>query len=236
MSQDLKSVEPTISIRALHHSYAEGDGVKEVLHGINLDFNPGEIVIIMGPSGSGKSTLLKLIGAQLTIQRGEIRIDKDNLHGANQAMLRKIRRKIGFIFQSHHLISSISVVQNVQLPLAFDKRHTGESSKALALEVLDTVGISSQAFKKPGHLSGGQKQRVAIARALVRKPTIVLADEPTASLDEKTGREVVEIIRNMSKVLGVTVVLVTHDNRILDIADRIVYLVDGKLRNENLKA
>lgn len=232
MSTDL---EPIISIRELHHSYREGDGVKEVLHGINLDFKKGEIVIIMGPSGSGKSTLLKLIGAQLTIQKGEIRIDKDSLAGANQAMLRKIRRKIGFIFQSHHLLTSISVVQNVQLPLAFDERHTSESSRALALEALETVGIAAQADKKPGHLSGGQKQRVAIARALIRKPSIVLADEPTASLDEKTGREVVEIIKKMSKVLGVTVVLVTHDNRILDIADRIVYLVDGKLRGEELK-
>lgn len=231
MSQTLTPSEPAISIRNLHHSYKEGDGVKEVLHGISLDFNAGEIVIIMGPSGSGKSTLLKLIGAQLTIQKGEIRIDKDNLHGANQAMLRKIRRKIGFIFQSHHLISSISVIQNVQIPLAFDRRHTGESSRALALEALETVGISAQAYKKPVHLSGGQKQRVAIARALIRKPAIVLADEPTASLDEKTGREVVEIIKRMSKVLGVTVVLVTHDNRILDIADRIVNLVDGRLKN-----
>lgn len=230
MSQESKPAEPVISIRDLHHSYREGDGVKEVLHGIDLDFNAGEIVIIMGPSGSGKSTLLKLIGAQLTIQQGEIRIDKDNLHGANQAMLRKIRRKIGFIFQSHHLISSISVLQNVQIPLAFDRRHTGESSRALALEALETVGISAQAYKKPVHLSGGQKQRVAIARALIRKPSIVLADEPTASLDEKTGREVVEIIRRMAKVLGVTVVLVTHDNRILDIADRIVNLVDGRLK------
>lgn len=232
MSRTFTPSEPAISIRNLHHSYKEGDGVKEVLHGISLDFNAGEIVIIMGPSGSGKSTLLKLIGAQLTIQEGEIRIDKDNLHGANQAMLRKIRRKIGFIFQSHHLISSISVIQNVQIPLAFDRRHTGESSRALALEALETVGISSQAYKKPVHLSGGQKQRVAIARALIRKPAIVLADEPTASLDEKTGREVVEIIKRMAKVLGVTVVLVTHDNRILDIADRIVYLVDGKLKGD----
>ena len=231
MSQSLTPSEPAISIRNLHHSYKEGDGVKEVLHGISLDFNAGEIVIIMGPSGSGKSTLLKLIGAQLTIQKGEIRIDKDNLHGANQAMLRKIRRKIGFIFQSHHLISSISVIQNVQMPLAFDRRHTGESSRALALEALETVGISAQAYKKPVHLSGGQKQRVAIARALIRKPAIVLADEPTASLDEKTGREVVEIIKRMAKVLGVTVVLVTHDNRILDIADRIVNLVDGRLKD-----
>ena len=141
----------------------------------------------------------------------------------------KIRRDLGFIFQTHHLLNSISVLQNVELPLAFDDTVNSETAKARALETLKTVGIDSQAHKKPAHLSGGQRQRVAIARALIRKPAIVLADEPTASLDQKSGREVVEIIRKMAKDLGVTVVLVTHDNRILDIADRIVRLVDGKL-------
>ena len=204
--------------------------MKEVLHSVNLDFNEGEIVIIMGPSGSGKSTLLKIIGAQLTLQEGEVEIAGCKLSGATQSDLMKIRRKLGFIFQSHHLLDSISVVQNVQLPLAFDKTATAQTSRKRALEVLETVGIAEQAFKKPSRLSGGQRQRVAIARALIRKPAIVLADEPTASLDEKSGREVVEIIRKMAKDLGVTVVLVTHDNRILDIADRIVNLVDGKVR------
>ncbi len=226
MSDNGKAI---IQVRNLRHSYQEGDGVKEVLHGINLDLSRGEIVIIMGPSGSGKSTLLKLIGAQLTLQKGEIVVDGHRLQGATPAELRRIRREMGFIFQSHHLINSIKVVQNVQLPLAFDNRVTAESSKERALEVLGTVGIADQANKYPSHLSGGQRQRVAIARALVRKPHIVLADEPTASLDQKSGREVVGIIRKMAKDLGVTVVLVTHDNRILDIADRIVSLVDGNI-------
>lgn len=218
-----------ISIRDLYHTYREGDGLKEVLHGINLDFGRGKIVIIMGPSGSGKSTLLKLIGAQLTIQRGEICIGRDCLHGAGQRKLREVRRKIGFIFQSHHLLNSISVVQNVQLPLAFDDNVDGPESERIALESLKTVGIEDQAHKKPPHLSGGQKQRVAIARALIRKPSIVLADEPTAALDEKNGREVVNLIRKMSRDLGVSVILVTHDNRILDIADRIVHMTDGRI-------
>ncbi len=221
--------ESIIKVRNLFHSYREGDGTKEVLHGVNLDLSRGEIVIIMGPSGSGKSTLLKLMGAQLTLQKGEIVVDGRSLHGANQSQLRRIRRRMGFIFQSHHLINSLKVVQNVQLPLAFDPRETGETSFARAMEVLETVGIAEQAMKRPSHLSGGQRQRVAIARALVRKPRILLADEPTASLDQKSGREVVEIIRKMARELGVTVVLVTHDNRILDIADRIVSLVDGNI-------
>ena len=224
--------QPIISIRNLRHSYAEGDEIKEVLHSVDMDFYGGEIVIIMGPSGSGKSTLLKIIGAQLTLQEGDVRIGDFSLKGASAKDLMKIRRRLGFIFQSHHLLNSISVLQNVQLPLAFEPDATAKTSRARALEALDTVGIASQAFKKPSRLSGGQRQRVAIARALIRRPPIVLADEPTASLDEKSGREVVELIRKMAKDLGVTVVLVTHDNRILDIADRIVKLVDGRIRND----
>lgn len=218
---------PVISVKNVKHSYMEGNGLKEVLHGVSIDFYEGEIVIIMGPSGSGKSTLLKLIGAQLTLQDGDIIINGESLKGAGQAKLRDIRRKMGFIFQSHHLLDSIKVVQNVQLPLAFDESATAESSKQSAIEALRTVGIEEQCNKYPIHLSGGQRQRVAIARALIRKPHIVLADEPTASLDEKSGREIVEIIKKMAKELKVTVVLVTHDNRILDIADRIVKLSDG---------
>ncbi len=217
---------PIISVRNLRHSYREGDGMKEVLHSVSADFYSGEIVIIMGPSGSGKSTLLKLIGAQLTLQEGDIRVGDHELNGASPTDLMKIRRDLGFIFQTHHLLNSISVLQNVELPLAFDDTATRRA--------LRTVGIDSQANKKPSHLSGGQRQRVAIARALIRKPAIVLADEPTASLDQKSGREVVEIIRKMAKTLGVTVVLVTHDNRILDIADRIVSLEDGRIREGGL--
>ena len=225
---------PIISVRNLRHSYREGDGMKEVLHNVSADFYSGEIVIIMGPSGSGKSTLLKLIGAQLTLQEGDIRVGDHELNGASPTDLMKIRRDLGFIFQTHHLLNSISVLQNVELPLAFDDTATRRVARERALEALRTVGIDSQANKKPSHLSGGQRQRVAIARALIRKPAIVLADEPTASLDQKSGREVVEIIRKMAKTLGVTVVLVTHDNRILDIADRIVSLEDGRIREGGL--
>jgi putative ABC transport system ATP-binding protein len=234
MSGEDTDKQAIISVRNVRHSYREGDGIKEVLHGVSLDFYAGEIVIIMGPSGSGKSTLLKLIGAQLTLQEGDVRVGEHELKGANADDLMRIRRDLGFIFQTHHLLDSISVLQNVELPLAFDDTATREVAKERALEALKTVGIEAQAYKKPSHLSGGQRQRVAIARALIRRPKIVLADEPTASLDQKSGREVVEIIRKMAKELGVTVVLVTHDNRILDIADRIVSLVDGRLQEGQL--
>ena len=157
--------EPVIKVRGLRHFYREGDEMKEVLHGVNLDIEKGEIVIIMGPSGSGKSTLLKLIGAQLTLQEGDIIIDGHSLMGADKKHLMLLRRNLGFIFQSHHLLNSLKVVQNVQLPLAFDGRSTAKSSKKDALEALATVGIVEQADKFPTHLSGGQRQRVADTQA-----------------------------------------------------------------------
>lgn len=218
-----------IQVRDLHHSFAEGGEVKEVLHGITAEFARGEICLIMGPSGSGKTTLLKLIGGQRAVQQGSISIDGQELAGALPAALVKVRRKIGFIFQMHHLLDSLTVLENVQLPLTFDPAQTAASSRARALELLERVGIAGHARKRPGHLSGGQKQRVAIARALANHPTIILADEPTASLDGRTGHEIVELLQKLAKESGVTIVLVTHDNRIIDIADRLIHLVDGKL-------
>jgi putative ABC transport system ATP-binding protein len=220
---------PIIRVRDLHHSFVEGLTKKEVLHGISAEFQRGEICIIMGPSGSGKTTLLKLIGGQRTIQQGGIEVDGQELMGATQRDLVNMRRKIGFIFQAHHLIEALTVCQNVQLPLSFESGHTSASSRARALELLKRVGIEEHAEKHPSHLSGGQKQRVAIARALVRQPAIILADEPTASLDGATGREAVNLIQKLAKESGCTIILVTHDNRILDIADRLIHLVDGKL-------
>jgi len=220
---------PIITVRDLHHAFTEGAGTKEVLHGIGAEFARGEICIIMGPSGSGKTTLLKLIGGQRTIQRGSIVVDGQELAEARQRDLVAVRRKIGFIFQAHHLIESLTVCQNVQLPLSFDAGETGATSRARAMELLDRVGIADHANKHPGHLSGGQKQRVAIARALVRRPEIILADEPTASLDGATGREVVNLIRSLARESGCAIVLVTHDTRILDIADRLIHLVDGRM-------
>jgi putative ABC transport system ATP-binding protein len=229
------SAEPIIRVRDLHHSFTEGLAKKEVLHGINAEFARGEICIIMGPSGSGKTTLLKLIGGQRTIQQGSIDVDGQELLGASQRELVNVRRKIGFIFQAHHLIEALTVCQNVQLPLSFDRGETGASSRVRALELLRRVGIDEHAEKHPNHLSGGQKQRVAIARALVRHPAIILADEPTASLDGTTGREVVNLIQKLAKESGCTIVLVTHDTRILDIADRLIHLVDGKMDTDKSK-
>jgi putative ABC transport system ATP-binding protein len=220
---------PIISARALNHWFSEGEGRRQVLHNITTDILPGEIVLIVGPSGSGKSTLLKLIGAQRAVLDGNLSVNGHELRDAKQHNLVKIRRDIGFIFQSHHLLKSLTVCQNVQMPLSHDPAHTGNSSRTAALSMLRSVGLEEHAAKHPSHLSGGQNQRVAIARALVARPRIVLADEPTASLDKQTGREVVELLRRLARDNGVTIVLVTHDNRIMDIADRVLSLEDGHL-------
>jgi putative ABC transport system ATP-binding protein len=220
---------PIISVKALNHWFQEGDGQRQVLHDITTDIFPGEIVLIVGPSGSGKSTLLKLIGAQRAVLDGSLRVTEHELRDAKQRDLVHIRRDIGFIFQSHHLLKSLTVCQNVQIPLSHNLAHTGASSRAAALEMLRAVGLEEHAEKQPAHLSGGQNQRVAIARALVGRPRIVLADEPTASLDKHTGREIVELLRCLARDNGVTIVLVTHDNRIMDIADRVLSLEDGRL-------
>ncbi|MDR1817180.1 MAG: ATP-binding cassette domain-containing protein [Puniceicoccales bacterium] len=225
---------PVIRARNLAHTFEKGEGRHKVrhkvLHDISTDINAGEIVLIMGPSGSGKSTLLKLFGAQRDVQEGELFVNGRPLRGATRRDLVQIRRTIGFIFQDHHLLKSLNVCQNVQMPLANAPAPTGAGSRAAALDILARVGLADYAREKPEHLSGGQQQRVAIARALVAKPRIILADEPTAALDRQTGREIVELLQKLSREDGTTIVLVTHDSRILDIADRILTLEDGRLK------
>jgi len=203
--------------------------MKEVLHGISMDFFPGEIVIITGPSGSGKTTLLKLIGGLRTVQEGSTVVDGRALEEASKEDLAAVRREIGFIFQAHHLLGSLSVLQNVMMPLSFDRRMTARQAREIAAAMLQRVGLEEHMHKLPAQLSGGQKQRVAVARALVHQPRIVLADEPTASLDGKTGREVVEMLEVLARESGAAILLVTHDPRIFDVADRIVTLEDGRM-------
>ena len=219
--------ESLISVSELRHSFVEGGQKHEVLHGISEDFCAGEIVIITGPSGSGKTTLLKLIGGLRTVQSGSIVVAGRALEKARKDDLVHVRRQIGFIFQAHHLLASLDIVQNVMMPLSFNKKESPKSARAKAVAMLEKVGLADHLDKLPAHLSGGQKQRVAVARALIHEPKIVLADEPTASLDGTTGREVVTLLQNLSREAGATIVLVTHDNRIHDVADRIVKLEDG---------
>ena len=220
-------IKPLVSVKNLRHSFGEGTLKKEVLHSLSVDFMPGEIAIITGPSGSGKTTFLTLAGALRGIQEGSVIIDGLELRGGKNSDMIDARRKMGFIFQSHNLVASLTAWQNVALSLSFIKGETARSAKAKAVEMLDKVGLGKHADKKAHQLSGGQKQRVAIARALVRKPSIIMADEPTASLDRQSGREVVDLLKRLARDMGCAILLVTHDNRILDIADRIIKIEDG---------
>jgi putative ABC transport system ATP-binding protein len=221
-------METVIHIRNLNHYYGSGALRKQVLFDITTDIYSGEIVILTGPSGSGKTTLLTLCGALRSIEEGSVTILGHELKGASSADLVRIRQSIGFIFQGHNLIGALNATQNVKMSLAPDNLSSQEAHKR-SVEMLNAVGLGHRVDYFPDRLSGGQKQRVAIARALVRKPKIVLADEPTAALDKKSGREVVELLQNLAKAQGCTILLVTHDNRILDVADRIITLEDGHL-------
>ena len=220
--------QPVIQIRNLNHYYGIGSLRKQVLFDVTLDIYSGEIVILTGPSGSGKTTLLTLCGALRSIGEGSVRILGNELNGATPAELVAIRQNIGFIFQAHNLIDALTAAQNVQMSLGLDKVSQSEARNR-SVEMLRAVGLEQRVDYLPDRLSGGQKQRVAIARALVRNPKIVLADEPTAALDKKSGREVVDLLQNLARAQNCTILLVTHDNRILDVADRIVTLEDGRL-------
>lgn len=199
----------------------------------NLDVARGEIVIMTGPSGSGKTTLLTLIGTLRTVQEGSLNVLGRELRGASSAELIELRRELGFIFQAHNLFESLTARQNVNMALelfSLEKRRNDERSA----EMLTRLGLEHRIGYKPNSLSGGQKQRVAIARGLAHKPKLILADEPTAALDEKSGREVVSLFQELVKTESCTIIMVTHDNRILDVADRIVNLVDGRIRSNVL--
>ncbi|PSB51294.1 DevA family ABC transporter ATP-binding protein [Chamaesiphon polymorphus] len=221
------SVLPTIQIQNLNHSFGKGNLEKPVLVDINLEIYPGEIIILTGPSGSGKTTLLTLIGALRSTQSGSLKILDRELHGASSKQLVKTRSQIGFIFQSHNLLKSLTAWENVTMPLKLQPQM--KNRKALAIEILNLVGLGDRTHYYPDNLSGGQKQRVAIARALVANPQLILADEPTAALDSHSGREVVQIMQNLAKERGCTILMVTHDNRILDVANRIIHMEDGCL-------
>jgi putative ABC transport system ATP-binding protein len=225
--------EPVISIHHLNHYFGIGDLQKQVLFDINLEIYAGEIVIMTGPSGSGKTTLLTLMGGLRSAQAGSLKILGQEIKGANPQQLRQIRRQIGYIFQAHNLLTFLSAKQNVRMSLELHDRYLDHNLNQNAATILDSVGLGDRADYYADKLSGGQKQRVAIARALVSQPKIVLADEPTAALDKKSGRDVVELMEKLAKEQGCTILLVTHDNRILDLADRIIYMEDGVLVNRS---
>ncbi|MEH2039546.1 MULTISPECIES: DevA family ABC transporter ATP-binding protein [unclassified Nostoc] len=221
--------EPVIAIKNLNHFYGKGALRKQILFDINLDIYPGEIVIMTGPSGSGKTTLLSLIGGLRSVQEGSLKFLGEELIGVSQNKLVQMRRNIGYIFQAHNLLGFLTAKQNVQMAVELNDNISQAEAMAKSKAMLGSVGLEERVDYYPDNLSGGQKQRIAIARALVNRPPLVLADEPTAALDKQSGRDVVEIMQSLAKNQGTTILLVTHDNRILDIADRIVEMEDGLL-------
>lgn len=219
---------PVISARDLNHHFGRGSQQKQVLFSIDFDIYPGEIALLEGPSGSGKTTLLTLISGLRSCQSGSLKVLDYQLDRPSKNQLIALRRKIGYVFQSHNLIKSLTVLQNVKMALE-TSRLSKQRRDIEATDILESVGLKPWMNSYPDDLSGGQKQRVAIARALVRHPKIVLADEPTASLDSKSGRQVVTLIQQLAREQKCTILMVTHDNRILDVADRILHMEDGRL-------
>lgn len=221
--------DPLVAIEGLSHYYGEGAVRRQILFGIRADVRRGEIVILTGPSGGGKTTLISLVGGLRSVQEGSLRVLGRELNGAGENDLVEVRKRIGYIFQAHNLLEPLTALQNVQMTLRLRAGYSRKQAREQCMEMLRAVGLADRADHFARELSGGQKQRVAIARALVNEPQVVLADEPTASLDRKTGRDVVDLLQELAKRRGCSVLLVTHDSRILDVADRVLHLEDGRL-------
>jgi putative ABC transport system ATP-binding protein len=213
----------------MNHWFGTGDARKQALFDINLTLRRGSFTVLMGPSGSGKTTVLTLVGCLRAVQEGQVTLLDRQLNGASEAELVALRRRLGFIFQAHNLHESLTATQNVIMGLQMHRGVSDAQAQRAAVHALGLVGLSDRVAYLPGNLSGGQKQRVAVARALVGNPALVLADEPTAALDKDSAAEVVDLLKRMGAARGTTTLLVTHDNRILDRADRILTLEDGRI-------
>ncbi|NCO75723.1 MAG: ATP-binding cassette domain-containing protein [Cyanobacteria bacterium] len=221
--------DKVVDIQNLDFYFSNNNIEKQILFDINLVLKKGEVLIMKGPSGSGKTTLLTLMGALRSATHGSLKVFGKELVKADNNLLIQTRRNIGYIFQAHNLLKSLTARQNVQMSMELHPEFNSKEAKQKSIEMLTAVGLRDRIDYYPDNLSGGQKQRVAIARALVSHPKLVLADEPTAALDSKSGRDVVEIMQKLAKEQGCTILIVTHDDRILDVAERIIELEDGRL-------
>jgi putative ABC transport system ATP-binding protein len=221
--------ELAIELKGLTKTYGAGALAFQALKGIDLAVKKGEFMMLVGPSGSGKTTLLSILGCVLSPTTGEAYLFDEKLHGRREGELPELRLSyIGFIFQGHNLINALNIEDNVAFPLEL-RGHSRSDALKEARDVLTAVGLGDKLKRHPGDLSGGQRQRVAIARAVAGRPPLILADEPTASLDAETGQQVTELLKRLSTERGHTVIVVTHDNRIFHFADRTVHIEDGLL-------
>jgi putative ABC transport system ATP-binding protein len=223
------SAEHPISVRELNHWFGNGEARKQAVFDVNLDIEQGSLTVLMGPSGSGKTTLLTLMACLRNVQEGSVIVLNRELNAADPDTKTALRHELGFIFQAHNLHASLTAMQNVQMGLQVFGRGQREKQHAAAAHILTALGLGDRLHYPPDSLSGGQKQRVAIARALVANPRIVFADEPTAALDKDSGQRIVEMLKRLGKERKTTTIMVTHDNRILDLADRVLVMEDGRL-------
>lgn len=207
------------------------------LDGVTITINRGEMTAVAGPSGSGKSTLLNMIGCLDTPTSGSVRIKGNDVSGLNRSELAHIRsQEVGFIFQSFHLIPVFTAFENVEFALQIQGGYNPQERKDMVMPLLDSLGIGDLAHRRPGEMSGGQQQRVAIARALVKKPTLILADEPTANLDSKTSMSIIDLMVKLNQEDNVTFLLSTHDPMLLEAIPRVVRLLDGKIVDDGLQS
>ena len=221
--------EPVIKLEDVWKIYVMGDVEVPALQGLNLDIFPGEFVAIMGPSGSGKSTAMNMVGCLDVPTRGRILLAGQDISKLTESDLAQIRgKRIGFIFQTFNLMPGLTALENVMLPMTFQGVHKDLREKK-AKELLDSVDLGQRLNHKPTELSGGQQQRVAIARSLSNDPEVILADEPTGNLDQKTGREVMQMLSDFHCKAGKTIIMVTHDANVAKFAERIVNIKDGKI-------
>jgi putative ABC transport system ATP-binding protein len=224
-------LHPVVRVEQLNHYFGVGESRSQVLFGNCIEIGAGQLVIMTGPSGSGKTTLLSLIGALRSVQEGTVEVLGRNLNGLSRLDLVEMRRNIGFIFQMHNLFESLSAYENVKMSL-----HVGgcppSEMRERGTKMLNRLGLEDRLDYKPHALSGGQRQRVAVVRALVNRPKLVLADEPTAALDKESSLIVVDLLKELAVEEGCTILMITHDSRILDLADRVVSMVDGKITSD----
>lgn len=221
--------EAAISLKGISKVYGTGALAFHAVKSVDLHVNRGEFLMLEGPSGSGKTTLLSILGCVLTATSGEGWLFGEKLHGRKESDLPRLRLSyIGFIFQGHNLMPALTAEQNVALPLRM-RGFAGGAARKEAREMLEAVGLKDKMDKLPDQLSGGQRQRVAVARAVAGRPPLILADEPTASLDAQSGMQVTQLLKDLSTRQGHTVVVVTHDNRIFHLADRTVHMEDGRM-------